>query len=345
MVRQFLGCGLTLFFLTLAAPTHAQIVIDTFSDANYVPGNALSSYFWETEDDSAGVLDIEHIGGEHGNVVKLTANGPSPGPGFPLITAQAGDTVGGGWDGPERSAGSANPADDNQLWFAVDVQKGAGDASTSLTDFIWRLSFGRANGAHILSLDGGLSTFRLKTGNGSGFPTINTPVFNLKNGWNQVAVKNDLDAHPSTVLYLNGVQVASIDEVGGPLASASTDPDVASLTRLGRGGTGDHFVGSMRFDNVITSNVNILKFLPGDVNADGNVNIFDINLVSAHWSEGGPTGDANHDNIVNIFDINLISANWTSTGSAVAVPEPATWVLLSLGLAALLVVGRRRMNR
>ena len=71
--------------------------------------------------------------------------------------------------------------------------------------------------------------------------------------------------------------------------------------------------------------------LPGDVNFDGVVNIFDINLVSSHWGEGGPMGDANGDSTVNIFDINLISANWTPTGST-SVPEPSTIVLLALGI-------------
>lgn len=84
--------------------------------------------------------------------------------------------------------------------------------------------------------------------------------------------------------------------------------------------------------------------LPGDVNFDGVVNIFDINLVSANWGGTGPTGDANKDGTVNIFDINLVSANWTPTGGA-AVPEPSTIVLLALGMvcvASRLMIGRSR---
>jgi PEP-CTERM motif len=74
--------------------------------------------------------------------------------------------------------------------------------------------------------------------------------------------------------------------------------------------------------------------ISGDANYDGLVNIFDINLVSAHWAETGPAGDVNGDAIVNIFDINLISANWTPTGggSATAVPEPATLIMALCGL-------------
>lgn len=79
----------------------------------------------------------------------------------------------------------------------------------------------------------------------------------------------------------------------------------------------------------------------GDVNFDGFVNIFDVNIVSGHWSESGPVGDANKDGIVNIFDINLISANWSTSGGASAVPEPSTIVLAMVG-ATMLVVCRRR---
>ena len=74
--------------------------------------------------------------------------------------------------------------------------------------------------------------------------------------------------------------------------------------------------------------------IPGDVNFDGFVNIFDINLVSANWgSPGGPTGDANGDGSVNIFDINLISANWTpAPAAAAAVPEPSSLVLVGFAI-------------
>jgi PEP-CTERM motif len=97
---------------------------------------------------------------------------------------------------------------------------------------------------------------------------------------------------------------------------------------------------------------NMLDIPPGDANADGVVNIFDINLVSSNWNTGGPTGDVNGDQIVNIFDINLISSHWGETGTgelqygrttlsgvsiefvsadnATAVPEPGSLVLATL---------------
>jgi hypothetical protein len=74
--------------------------------------------------------------------------------------------------------------------------------------------------------------------------------------------------------------------------------------------------------------------VPGDVNFDGSVDIFDVNQVSAHWGESGPAGDANGDMTVDIFDINLISSNWNSGGTT-AVPEPAAIFLLGGGVVLL----------
>jgi Dockerin type I domain/PEP-CTERM motif len=89
--------------------------------------------------------------------------------------------------------------------------------------------------------------------------------------------------------------------------------------------------------------------LAGDANGDGTVNIFDINLISSNWNTAGPAGDANYDGAVNIFDVNYVSAHWNNTlpggGSATAVPEPASYVLLSLGALAALARFPRRRNR
>ena len=77
--------------------------------------------------------------------------------------------------------------------------------------------------------------------------------------------------------------------------------------------------------------------LSGDVNLDGVVDIFDINLVSANWNGSGPVADANCDLTVDIFDINLISANWTGSGGVTAVPEPCSLLLAFLAAATMVV--------
>ncbi len=91
----------------------------------------------------------------------------------------------------------------------------------------------------------------------------------------------------------------------------------------------------------------LLKFQslsPGDVNFDGVVDIFDVNLVSSHWNEAGPMGDANHDGSVDIFDINLISSNWNPLGGVSVVPEPGSVVLAVVACGALLLSTRSRMR-
>jgi len=88
--------------------------------------------------------------------------------------------------------------------------------------------------------------------------------------------------------------------------------------------------------------INANALVPGDVNFDGAVNIFDVNLVSSHWDETGPTGDANGDHAVNIFDVNLIASNWTETSDFAAVPEPTTAILAVIGATIGVGIIRRR---
>jgi hypothetical protein len=89
--------------------------------------------------------------------------------------------------------------------------------------------------------------------------------------------------------------------------------------------------------------------LPGDVNNDGIVNIFDVGTVSEHWLQTEPNGDANFDGAVNIFDVGTISEHWmdTTLGSAAAVPEPSSIVLActGLGFASCLLMDQRRKKR
>ncbi|MBI2827279.1 MAG: PEP-CTERM sorting domain-containing protein [Planctomycetia bacterium] len=342
MMKHLLGvCVL----LAIAAPALAEINPETFDPANgYAAGTPLSANYW-TENivpdsdppetvDTTGVLDIVDAGGDHGLVVKMTANGPDPGPGFPAVLARTEP-----WGGPGRG-----DAGDQPLYFAVDIEKGSGN---TLTSFLYQLTFLRGNGNAILTLDGGLGTFRLKTASG------NTAAYTLGQGWNQVAVVNDLSLNPNTSLYLNGKLITSLNVTSGPLQSGSTSTANVTLNRQARGGTGDPFVGTVRFDNIVTANEDIIKFLTGDVSHDGIVDISDIQTIAANYLTAGPTGDANNDGIVDISDIQVIAAHYLDgsgggvipgTGSGTAVPEPASAGLMALGLVigAVHVYRRRR---
>jgi hypothetical protein len=83
----------------------------------------------------------------------------------------------------------------------------------------------------------------------------------------------------------------------------------------------------------------------GDANADGVVDIFDINLVSSNWGTAGPTGDVNSDGVVDIFDINLISSHWGAmAGGATVVAEPST-LILAAAAVAVAIAARGRIRR
>jgi trimeric autotransporter adhesin len=168
----------------------------------------------------------------------------------------------------------------------------------------------------------------LQDQNLAGFPAGN----GNGNGWEQDAssgANQILEAYllgDSTLANGSSISLGNLYKTGGGME------DLVFQYRAG-------------FSAVIKGNVEYVgaPTLLGDVNFDGKVDIFDINLVSAHWNEGGPTGDANHDMIVNIFDINLISAHWgeMSPPGATAVPEPATGLLALIGLGSLAFVYRR----
>jgi hypothetical protein len=84
----------------------------------------------------------------------------------------------------------------------------------------------------------------------------------------------------------------------------------------------------------------------GDANGDTHVDDVDASILGAHWMLGeGVTwadGDFNEDGVVNDKDAAILAANWTGSAPENSVPEPATWVLILFGLAALAV--RRRFR-
>jgi hypothetical protein len=65
--------------------------------------------------------------------------------------------------------------------------------------------------------------------------------------------------------------------------------------------------------NLFLANI-VLAAIPGDVNNDGAVNIFDLVLVSLAYQPGAPTSDAradtNGDGQVNLFDLVTVSLNF-----------------------------------
>jgi hypothetical protein len=85
-----------------------------------------------------------------------------------------------------------------------------------------------------------------------------------------------------------------------------------------------------------------LKTEYGDANLDHKVNFSDFQVLLDHWQATGgtwATGDFNGDTVVNFGDFQKLLDYWNPAGYGTSVPEPATLVLLGLGVLAML---RRR---
>jgi hypothetical protein len=134
------------------------------------------------------------------------------------------------------------------------------------------------------------------------------------------------DANDASVdVYADG-NLAIADYVGMQTSTA--------LNRSPWGSNASAAVGSGNYSRVELDVFGAFAVNAPDLNWDGVVNIFDVNLISLHWGQSGPAGipgDANRDGVVNIFDINVISANWSQFTQTV--PEPATLDLLVASLA------------
>ena len=77
--------------------------------------------------------------------------------------------------------------------------------------------------------------------------------------------------------------------------------------------------------------------IPGDVNLDGIVDALDFNIWNVHrftFSDAWTDGDLNRDGLVDVSDFNIWNDNRTKFTSRDSVPEPASNVILLLGIFA-----------
>ncbi|MDY7010423.1 MAG: PEP-CTERM sorting domain-containing protein, partial [Planctomycetota bacterium] len=84
-----------------------------------------------------------------------------------------------------------------------------------------------------------------------------------------------------------------------------------------------------------------IDWIKGDANWDIKVDDSDLNLLLAGWCIGTQwdEGDFNDDDLVDDSDLNWLLTNWTYPPASSSVPEPASAMLLLLGMIAVL---RRR---
>jgi len=73
-------------------------------------------------------------------------------------------------------------------------------------------------------------------------------------------------------------------------------------------------------------------WLPGDVNLDGAVNLFDVVILQDNWLQPGTfaEGDVNGDGMVNLFDVVILQDNWLMEVGSVSAISPGGGGMLAI---------------
>jgi hypothetical protein len=147
---------------------------------------------------------------------------------------------------------------------------------------------------------------------------------------------------------------------GGRVTSSSADAN----RRLGYG---DNSVlnKSTFAGQTVDSTSTLVKFTyAGDSNLDGQVDVTDLGNLATNWQTSAPWtgGDFDYSGFVDVTDLGMLATNWQAgVGSPlgrqsfqdalaavglgnVSVPEPTTFGLMSIGLAAAASRRRRRSH-
>ncbi len=100
------------------------------------------------------------------------------------------------------------------------------------------------------------------------------------------------------------------------------------------------------YDDVAHQAVLVVAGMPGDTNADGQVNLVDLNTIRNNFGAVGEqlVGDLDHDGAIGLSDLNSVRNNF---GAVASVPEPAAWLLTSICagvLCAISIISRHRQH-
>ncbi len=134
-----------------------------------------------------------------------------------------------------------------------------------------------------------------------------------------------------------------------------TSPEVLPAPLIGTH-VGISVFGSDGFPRALYDEFNLTAIpisTAGDANADGRVDLLDLDILGQNWQQpltGSEFGDFNDDGTVDLLDLDILGANWQGSSASfdqalanagIRVPEP---VGLSLLAAGALAIGLRRKH-
>ena len=153
------------------------------------------------------------------------------------------------------------------------------------------------------------------------------------------------------------VEPADVDFDGnGVVNTADLDGLVNEIVAGSNGAefdlNGDSVVNSSDLDQWLVDAANENGFsnsyLSGDANLDGKVDATDLNVVGLNWQQAVSSwtaGDFTADGFVDAGDLNDVGLNWQQSNAALAqnaaVPEPASFRLITLGMVGFVLTRRR----
>ncbi|MEM7680488.1 MAG: glycoside hydrolase family 66 protein [Planctomycetota bacterium] len=193
-----------------------------------------------------------------------------------------------------------------------------------------------------LYFEGGDATYTLLDGSGVAF---DTGVSFTDYGLSLELTLTSADTYDLTLWRYNETDDLApqrFDFFDRALAGAGDIESFALFQFDAAGGAtqGDVYWNHLRSETVV-------NLLPGDANADGDVDLLDFDILSSNFG-GGPgltggaaVGDFNGDGNIDLLDFDILAGNFGAGAPPATVPEPASLAIVATGLLAL----RRRRSQ
>jgi hypothetical protein len=188
--------------------------------------------------------------------------------------------------------------------------------------------------------------------------TINSAIFGAEKPGDNPFLPGSPEGGDTTGLWLRDDQQSLFASYQSQQVGPGTYPllqfeyeTLSTSTCVGPSATADGFVSV----NGVTTNVPASFTVPldggcsnprGDTDRDGDIDLTDLGNVKNGFGSTNPLalGDTNGDSLIDIVDLNNVKNNFGAAIRAVAIPEPASLVIVT-GMMLSVVAARHSSNR